>query len=329
MSQFDSLALRYQDGKVFLLDQTLLPHEERWLEASLVTTMIEAIKLLRVRGAPLIGVAAAFALGSLSRKGAKADEIRAAGRALREARPTAVNLAGAVDRCLKALDSDEDIEALALKIAEEDVELCQKIARFGAPLVPDGRCVMTICNAGGLATAGMGTAVGVLLQAWAEGKRFEVVVPETRPLGQGARLTTWELSRAGIPFTLICDNMVGYAMCEKRVAFAVVGADRIARNGDFANKIGTYNMAILAKYHGVPFYTAAPYTTFDLDCVSGSEIPIELRHSDEVRGTYALRGCEALNPAFDVTPASLVSGWITDKGLVREAGRLFPKCNLD
>lgn len=316
MKSFESLALRYTDGVVSLLDQTLLPHEEKWIDASTLDVMIEAIKSLRVRGAPLIGVAAAFSLAALQRQGFKPDDLLRAGTRLKDARPTAVNLAAAVDRCL----ATANMETTALQIAVEDVELCDRIANHGFTVVPDSGNVMTICNAGGLATAGVGTALGVFLRAWEKGKRFHVFVPETRPLGQGARLTTWELKRAGIPHTLICDNMVGVTMAKHAIRVAVVGADRIAKNGDFANKIGTYNMSILAKHHGVPFYVAAPYTTFDAKCPTGEQIPIEERPADEVRGAMALKDCAVFNPAFDVAPATLVAGWIMDSGLHRSPG---------
>lgn len=319
---FESMALRYAGGEVSLLDQTKLPHVEHWFDASALDTMIEAIQSLRVRGAPLLGVAAAFCLAALQRRGADKVVLKKAAARLREARPTAVNLAAAVDRCLVGLEKDQAMEDMAMTIGKEDADMCERIADYGWGVLPSEGHIMTICNAGGLATAGIGTAIGVIRRAWESGKRFHVFVPETRPLGQGARLTTWELKKLGIPHTLICDNMVGATMAKFNVKAAVVGADRISQNGDFANKIGTYNMAILAKHHGASLYVAAPYTTFDKTCKSGTEIPIEERRSEEVRGSTAPVECAVFNPAFDVTPATLVSGWIMDNGCHERADLL-------
>lgn len=309
---FISTALTFQDGRLSLLDQTRLPHEEVWLTMDRLDQMVEAIRTLRVRGAPLIGVTAGLFLAKLASDGLGREGVVEAAAALRGARPTAVNLMAVVDRCLLASDLVDE----AFHIAREDQLLCERIGGYGAAVIPDGANVITICNAGALATAGIGTALGVFTRAWKEGKRFHVFVPETRPLGQGARLTAWELKRLGIPHTLICDNMVGWTMKTKGIRVAVVGADRIATNGDFANKIGTYNMAHLAKAHGVELYVAAPYTTVDHDCATGEDIPIEERGADEVRGTHAPRDCAVFNPAFDVTPAALVTAYILDHGLV-------------
>jgi methylthioribose-1-phosphate isomerase len=216
-----------------------------------------------------------------------------------------------VDRCLKA----KSVAVEAERIFNEDVALCRNIGKHGAELIEDGSNVMTICNAGALATVGIGTALGVFTAAKKQGKKFHVFVPETRPLLQGARLTAWELSRLGITFTLICDNMMGIVLSRKNIKTIVVGADRIAANGDFANKIGTYGLAVLAKHHSVPFYVAAPHTTVDPKTPDGASIPIETRHAGEVIGTAGLATADVYNPAFDVTPADLVSGWILDSGV--------------
>jgi len=311
MKPVESMGLRYDGQKLWFLDQTLLPHREEWLVAEHPSVMIEAIKMLRVRGAPLIGVAAAMSLGDFEQRGASRAELVEAGRQLASARPTAINLMHAVDRCLAARSAAEEAQA----IFAEDVALCQRIGRHGAGLINDGSNVMTICNAGAIATVGIGTALGVFAAAKAQGKKFHVFVPETRPLLQGARLTTWELDRLGIPFTLICDNMMGIVLSRKKIQTVVVGADRIAKNGDFANKIGTYGLAVMARYHGVPFYVAAPHTTVDHKTLRGEDIPVETRHAGEVIGTAGLAAAEVYNPAFDVTPADLVTGWILDSGL--------------
>lgn len=305
MKRMESLALRYDGEKLWILDQEKLPREETWLEIRTPDEMVEAIRRLKVRGAPLIGVAAALALGAHAEKG---HDLREAAEKLRAARPTAVNLMHAVDRVL----AGESPETLF----DEDVALCHAIGEHGSHLVEDGDGIVSHCNAGGLATAGIGTAIGVLRRAWEKGKRFHVYVDETRPLMQGARLTTWELSKLGIPHTLIADNMAGVVLQSGRAKKCLVGADRIAANGDFANKIGTYSLAVLARHHGARFYVAAPSTTLDPRCATGADIPIEARRPDEIRGTWAPADVPVFNPAFDVTPASLVSGYILDRGVI-------------
>lgn len=310
-----------------LLDQTLLPHQEVWLKIETNEQMIEAIKALRVRGAPLIGVAAGLMIGRLAHKAKYSQsELLKKSQDLYEARPTAVNLMICVDRMKKLISQDAKPQAivdLAVQIFNEDVELCEKMAINGAALINDGDQILTHCNTGGLATAGVGTALGVLRQAQEQGKKIHVYVDETRPLLQGGRLTAWELQKLGIPCTLITDNMAAHLMSLKKITKAIVGSDRIAVNGDFANKIGTYSVAVNCHYHGIPFYVAAPYTTVDPDCASGEQIPIEQRSSSEVTGfgdcQWAPKGIKVYNPAFDVTPNSLVSAWILDRAVYKKA----------
>ena len=251
--------------------------------------MIAATKALKVRGAPLIGVAAAFSLAQTMRTSLSIEEFKKAANELKASRPTAINLMVAIDRILKVAEKSftlESIEKSAIDFFEEDVKLCQQIAKNGAPLIPDNSSILTHCNTGGLATAGVGTALGVIGEAHKQGKKVHVYVDETRPLLQGGRLTTWELEKQGIPYTLICDNTAASLMARGEISMAIVGADRVARNGDFANKIGTYGIAVLCYYHRVPFYMAAPYTTFDFNCVTGKDIPIEKRSALEVQGIY-------------------------------------------
>lgn len=315
MKNLNSLGLRYIDSELSVLDQTLLPGEERWLVMRNVEDMIEAIQRLAVRGAPLIGVAAAMSLADAWKKGtAKGEGWKRAALALREARPTAVNLMAAMDRMLAAG------EAKSLETAEEifleDVRLCDAMAERGAALVKDGENILTHCNTGGLATVGVGTALGVIRKAHEQGKKIHVYVDETRPLLQGARLTAWELGKLGIPYTLICDNMAGALMAQKKIQRIFVGADRVTARGDAANKIGTYSVAVLAHYHKIPFYIVAPETTLDRTMESGTQIPIEERKASEVRGERSPKDAPVWNPAFDVTPRELITNIITDKTLL-------------
>ncbi|MEQ1723365.1 MAG: S-methyl-5-thioribose-1-phosphate isomerase [Pseudobdellovibrio sp.] len=326
MIQLRSLALEADiSEKSFslrLLDQTLLPHTEKWLLIETNEQMIEAIKTLRVRGAPLIGVAAGLMIGKLAfEKNSQTDLLKKA-KDLYEARPTAVNLMICVDRMTKKIKENFDTQKiidLGVQIFNEDVELCKKIAVNGASLIQDGDQILTHCNTGGLATAGVGTALGVIQEAHRQGKKIHVYVDETRPLLQGGRLTAWELQKLGIPCTLITDNMAAHLMSLKKITKAIVGSDRIAVNGDFANKIGTYSVAVNCHYHKIPFYVAAPYTTVDPQCKSGEHIPIEQRNSMEVQGfgdlIWAPKDIKVYNPAFDVTPNELTSAWILDKAV--------------
>lgn len=325
MKNLESMALRWTEQGLELLDQRLLPQREVWLGIQNTDDMISAIKALSVRGAPLIGVAAALALAKAARDGASVSSLREQSANLRAARPTAVNLMNAIDRMNPTLDAGvEKIMATAIDLFDEDVRLCNEIARHGRTVLQDGDRVLTHCNTGGLATAGVGTAFGILRRAHESGMKLHVFVDETRPLLQGGRLTAWECAQVGIPATLITDNMAAYEMSLGQVNKVIVGADRIAANGDFANKIGTYSLAVLCYYHRIPFYVAAPGTTVDPECASGPDIEIEQRHPDEVRGVagafgsvqWAAPNVAVDNPAFDVTPADLVSGWILDRGLL-------------
>lgn len=320
--------------RLILLDQTLLPGEEVYREYGDPAGVAGAIRDLLVRGAPAIGCAAAFgvvlaALCCAEEHPLHPDAcIRGAMAELRATRPTAVNLFWAIRRMEGVLAPCPDpdkiptlMETEAIKIYEEDLAACRSIGDHGAGLVPEGARVLTHCNAGGLATAGYGTALGVIRSAHRQGKIRMVWVDETRPVFQGARLTAWELLREGIPATLITDSTAGSLIASGKVDFIVVGADRIASNGDVANKIGTYPLSVLADRHRVPFVVAAPLSTFDPGIASGEEIPLETRDPGEVTGfkgvTWAPEGMPALNIAFDVTPASLVSAIATEKGIIK------------
>jgi methylthioribose-1-phosphate isomerase len=324
---FFSQALRYEKQTLWILDQQLLPKTECWLECRGVDHMIEMIQALKVRGAPLIGVAAAFALLQEAQRGrGTISELKKEAYRLRAARPTAVNLMKAMDRVLAQNDLESLIQEVFV-IAHEDEELCRKMAKRGSPLISDGDGVMTYCNTGGLATVGLGTALGVITLAYQEKKSFHVYACETRPLLQGGRLTCWELKQRQIPHTLICDNMAADLMKKGKIQRIFVGADRIAANGDTANKIGTYMLAVLANHHKIPFYVVAPYTTLDLSCPNGEAIEIEQRSAGEVRGVSGSFGTvewtyeqvPTYNPAFDVTPRALITDYILDQ----EAPRSF------
>ena len=323
MRPMDSLALRY-DGRILrILDQTLLPDREVWLEAGEPEAMIGHIRRLAVRGAPLIGVAAALSLACHAQAGAGPDALRRAAAALRQARPTAVNLMWAMDRLSPLAGEPRALAAEAEAIFSEDVALCEAMARHGLTLFSPGEAVLTHCNSGGLATAGVGTALGVIIRGFEAGLVRHVFVDETRPLLQGARLTAWELARAGIPHTLITDSMAAILLRDGQVGRILVGADRVARNGDFANKVGTYGLAVQAAHHGVPFHPVAPWSTVDLQCPDGRTIPIELRDAAEVRGfgagRWAPEASPAFNPSFDVTPVALVTSLVLDRGVVARA----------
>jgi methylthioribose-1-phosphate isomerase len=286
--------------------------------------MCDIIRSLQVRGAPLIGIAAALALAVYVKSGATHSEILQAAHELSSARPTAVNLKHCIDKQLAAWEKTQDMHSIittAEELFHEDVKLCEQIAHHGAVLIDKDDCILTHCNTGCLVTAGIGTALGIITRAHHNGKNVHVYVDETRPLLQGARLTTWELQAVKVPYTLICDNAAASLMQQNKIQKIIVGADRIAKNGDVANKIGTYNLAVLAKYHQIPFYVAAPYTTFDAHCQSGENIFIEQRRADEVRGVHNTVWSKnvpdhaVFNPAFDVTPAKLVTAYILDAGI--------------
>jgi len=310
-------------GKVRFLDQTRLPLEEVWTETSDYRVVAQAIRRLEVRGAPLIGVSAAYGLALAANAG---DDIQNAAAELRSTRPTAVNLSWALDRCLSGISSLHDPREIrdrltteAIAIHEEDVAANRRMGEHGAQLLPQNSRVLTHCNAGALATGGFGTALGVIQSAHSAGRIAHVYADETRPLLQGARLTTWELVRLGIPSTLIVDGAAGSYMRRGLVHAVITGADRITANGDVANKIGTYQVAVLARENSIPFYVAAPTSTIDFHLPSGDDIPIEERSPDEVtafRGeTVAPAGMSAGNPAFDVTPNTYVTAIITENGV--------------
>jgi methylthioribose-1-phosphate isomerase len=331
----DLVPLKWWNNRLIILDQTRLPKEEVYLELADYREVASAIKRLAVRGAPAIGVAAAYgaALGALEIKaktrGEFLAELKKVAILLGDSRPTARNLFWAIERMTRVAESGSDVEQIknnlikeALTIHQEQIESDKSLSRLGATLINEGETVLTHCNAGALATAGYGTAIGVIKQASAQGKKIQVIATETRPLLQGARLTACELKEAGIPFILITDSMAGSFMQRKKISAVIVGADRIARNGDTANKIGTYTLAVLAKEHGIPFYVAAPMSTVDLSINSGDQIIIEERQPDEVTCFQGVcttpENIQAANPAFDVTPHRYISAIITEKGVIRE-----------
>ncbi len=311
--------LRWDGRSLFLLDQRLLPRQEVWIECRTSSEVAEAIRTMVVRGAPAIGVSAAFGMAMAAQRG---DDLQIAGKELREARPTAVNLAWAIDRMLRVhAEGTGDLTVEAQRILTEDVAANRRMGEYGAELLGAQTTVLTHCNAGALATGGYGTALGVIRAAVEAGKRVAVFADETRPYLQGARLTAWELQRDGIDVTLITDSMSGHFFQQGKFDAVLVGADRIAANGDAANKIGTYTVAVLANAHGVPFYVAAPVSTVDPHCPTGAEIPIEERSALEVTdigGTrMAPEGIQVRHPAFDVTPARLITAIITERGVLR------------
>ena len=305
--------MRWTPGRLQLLDQRLLPHEEVWLDILTASEAACAIRDMVVRGAPAIGITASYGLALAVREGRDRASAR---EELLAARPTAVNLRWALER-LDAIP-DEGVEAEAEAIHAEDVDINRRMGDHGAAELPEGG-VLTHCNTGALATSIWGTALGVIRSMHAQGRRVHCYATETRPYLQGARLTAWELMKEGIPSTLITDSMAAAAMADGRIQACVVGCDRVAANGDVANKIGTYGLAVLARHHGIPFYVAMPMSTLDLRCASGADIPIEERSPQELlefRGQLiAPAEMGAWNPAFDVTPASLVTGWITEHGM--------------
>ncbi len=315
MDPFEALSLRVRDEKLEVLDQRLLPSQEVWLECHTPDDMVTCIRQLSIRGAPMIGVGAALALTQYAERGATPKEFVQAAEKLRLSRPTAVNLMHAIDRMLDSKNYSEE----STKLIREERKSCQEMACLGASLIQEGEGILTHCNTGGLATPGIGTAIGVIRKAFEGGKNIHVYVDETRPLLQGGRLTAWELERLKIPYTLICDNMAASLMREGKIHRVFVGADRIAANGDFANKIGTYSVAVLARYHKIPFYPVAPVSTLDLRCEKGGDIPIEQRPAEEVRGyakwQWSPSEASVYNPSFDVTPSELIEALILDTGI--------------
>ncbi len=330
----DYFSIRWMDGTVRMLDQRLLPDQVIYRDFRTSSDVAGAIRDMTIRGAPAIGVAAGFGLAlaayhSQAREASELmGELKQAGDELQKSRPTAVNLFGAVQRVMQAAkdtrggnlaELKQVVISTAISIADEDVQMNLRIAENGQAFIPEQANVIHHCNTGALATAGIGTALGVIRMAHERGKKVHVYVDETRPRLQGARLTCWELQQLEIPHTLIVDGASGYVMKHNQINACLVGCDRIASNGDIANKIGTYNLALVAAAHGVPFYSIGPTTTIDLSMASGEDIPIEERGNEEITRIGATRitpeGVEALNPAFDVTPAKYITAIITDKGV--------------
>jgi methylthioribose-1-phosphate isomerase len=327
--------LEWINGKICFLDQTKLPLEEVFIHTDDVAIIAEAIKRLAIRGAPLIGIAAAYgvALASLQIKKTEVSEARSYLKSiidiLASTRPTAVNLFWALERQRRILDAWQTNSVAELQtqlveesflIHQEDFEMCERISSFGVELLPKSCSILTHCNAGTLATGGRGTALGIVTKAWEDGKLKHVYIDETRPLLQGARLTAWEMKKADIPATLIVDSTAAILMKERKIDAVIVGADRIAMNGDVANKVGTYTLAVLAKYHGIPFFVAAPVSTIDFQMKTGKDIPLEERDGREVLEIFGKRispkGMAVFSPAFDVTPNDLITAIVTNQGIL-------------
>ncbi|MAF96237.1 MAG: S-methyl-5-thioribose-1-phosphate isomerase [Rhodospirillaceae bacterium] len=327
--------LRWAEDHLEMIDQRILPAEFKYISYRDAQSVADGIHSMVVRGAPAIGCAAAYgvALEALNLQNATVDEfskgMEQAFKILLQSRPTAINLFWAIDRMRSKMNENISLTpkeiantllSEAHKILNQDIEINRKMGSFGAELLPDGARVLTHCNAGALATAGHGTALGVIRSAVEAGKKISVIADETRPFLQGARLTAWEMVQEDIPVTLISDNMSGHLMSHGEVDVIIVGTDRVAGNGDVANKIGTYMVAVLSKRHNIPFYVACPLSTIDRSILSGSDIPIEERPIDEITGyrdfQWAAKGVSVRNPAFDVTPADLVTGLITEKGVI-------------
>ncbi len=326
-------AINFKNNNLDIIDQTLLPNEYKIIRLNNLNESIEAIKRLRVRGAPAIGIVAAYSLYLHARRLAETgslndDTFISAADSLKDSRPTAVNLEWAIEKLTKTYFSFNkndnqmllnELQNTAVEIHKNDIMTCDRIGEHGSDVIRDGFNILTHCNAGILATGGSGTALSPIYTAKKSGKNIHVFVDETRPLGQGARLTYWELKKNNIPATLITDGMAASLMQEQKIDLVIVGADRISSNGDFANKIGTYSLAVLAGYHHVPFYTAAPASSFDLSLGSGSEIPIEYRDKSEILNFWNIsdyEGYDVHNPAFDVTPNKFLTGIITEHGII-------------
>ncbi|MDZ7814989.1 MAG: S-methyl-5-thioribose-1-phosphate isomerase [Planctomycetota bacterium] len=321
-----------EDGHVRILDQTLLPGEETYIDISFLKSACEAIRTLKVRGAPLLGVFGLYALAlgvrQLGNSTGAQKAMQDSARSIKATRPTAVNLSAEIDSSTRTAKNVEDVSMLVAMtiargsaVAKSDAAASDMIGQHGQELIADGGLYLTHCNTGSLATAGIGTALGIFKTAHRAGKRFRVLVPESRPLLQGSRLTAWELEREGIPYKLCCESALGAIYSTMNVHATITGADRIARNGDTANKTGTLIHAILCERYGVPFYIAAPFSTFDTGCPNGEGVPIEHRGAHEVRRVKGIlvapAEANAVNPAFDVTPAELISGFVTEKGILQ------------
>ncbi|CAM3950096.1 MULTISPECIES: S-methyl-5-thioribose-1-phosphate isomerase [Pseudoalteromonas] len=337
MQDLIASSLKYQNNTLSVLDQYLLPHQQVWHVCDDVASMRELILNLKIRGAPLIGLGASLLVAHLAEQGIAKAALAQAIDDLEATRPTAVNLMHCMAKLRIALQQDDYVMAIvsaAVSLFNEDIALCESMAKHGAALVNSGDNILTHCNTGALATAGIGTALGVIYKAQQRHGDIHVWVDETRPLLQGGRLTAFELERWQVPYTLICDNMAASLMAAGKVDKIFVGADRIAANGDFANKVGTYNLAVLAHFHNIPFYVVAPLTTLDVSTACGADIEIEQRNSAEVRGVsgsfgealWAPTNAQVYNPAFDVTPAKLITGWVLDTGVYEQqqvlAGKL-------
>jgi len=338
--------IKFENDRLSIIDQSVLPNSFKYLKLKSLEDVISAIKQLKVRGAPAIGITAAYGfylhLCSLKENNKlNESEMLSAAKQLKECRPTAVNLAWAVDKMVEVYedsrslnDQEKSLTILkdtAIQIHDEDRQSCKKIGSYGSQLINNNFNILTHCNAGILATGGMGTALSPIYSAAGQHKNIHVYVDETRPVGQGARLTFWELAKNNIPATLITDNMAGSLMKQEKVDMVIVGADRIAMNGDTANKIGTYPLAVLARHHNIPFYVAAPFSTFDKSLKTGGDIPIEYRNKKEITSFWGIKDSisgEVYNPAFDVTPADLISGIITEKGILKKPFNLSTKINL-
>jgi methylthioribose-1-phosphate isomerase len=330
MQDLIASSIKYQQGTLTVLDQYLLPHQQHWHVCNDVETMKDLILTLKIRGAPLIGLGASLLVAHLAEQGMSQASLAIAIDELEATRPTAVNLMHCMAKLRTALTETDYVAAVvstAEQLFKEDIALCDSMAERGAALVAKGDNILTHCNTGALATAGVGTALGVIYKAQQRYGDIHVWVDETRPLLQGGRLTAFELERWQIPYTLICDNMAASLMAAGKVDKIFVGADRIAANGDFANKVGTYNLAVLAHFHNIPFYVVAPLTTLDTQTTCGNDIEIEQRSVNEVRGVsgsfgeamWAPTNAQVYNPAFDVTPANLVTGWVLDTGVYNQA----------
>ena len=330
----DYQPIKWLSDKVRILDQTRLPREEIYLEFDDYRSVASAIMELKIRGAPAIGIAGAYAVALGARqidstsRSEFMEKLQGVSDAIAATRPTARNLFFALERMKKAAEAAKSTAHIrkalideAVKIHKEEADATRHLSLFGAELLKDGWTVLTHCNTGPLATSGYGTALGVIITAWKQGKKIKVLADETRPLLQGARLTTWELKKAGVPVTLITDSMAGYFMRLGRVDCVITGADRIAANGDTANKIGTYMLAVVAKENNIPFYIAAPISTIDISLKTGGEIPIEERQPEEVTHIQGVpiapEGVSAANPAFDVTPHKYITAIITDRGIIK------------
>lgn len=306
----------YKNGKLFFLDQTVLPNRIEYIHPRTKEDYYYAIKTLQVRGAPAIGIFAGYAMALLD------DDKYELKKYLDSARPTAVNLSWATSRMIKAYEDGKDLVSEAIAIHNEDIEMCKKISEYGLSLLKDGDGILTHCNAGALATSEYGTGLGPLLLGKEKGYTFHAYTDETRPLLQGARLTSFELEKAGIDVTLICDNMASLVMKQGKIDAVLVGTDRIAANGDIANKIGTSGVAILAKHYNIPFYVLGPYSTIDYNCPTGDDIVIEEREPNEIKEMWykepvALKETKCYNPAFDITDHELITAIITDRGIIR------------